>query len=90
MFSTEDEIRPEDVGFSGAGRRAANGGTEIRGLGYKEAKEEVLRRFNADFIGKILARTDGNVTQAAKACGLERQALQQLMRRYGIKPDSYR
>ena len=90
MFSTGDEIRPEDVGFSGAGKRVTNGGIENQGLDYKEAKEEVLRRFNADFIGKIMARTEGNVTQAAKACGLERQALQQLMRRYGIKPDSYR
>jgi predicted HTH domain antitoxin len=30
------------------------------------------------------------VTRAAKICGLERQALQQVMRRYGIKADPFR
>jgi transcriptional regulator of acetoin/glycerol metabolism len=33
---------------------------------------------------------NGNVTQAAKTCGLERQALQQIMRRYGISADDFR
>jgi transcriptional regulator with GAF, ATPase, and Fis domain len=30
------------------------------------------------------------VTQAAKLCGLERQVLQQIMRRYGIKAEDFR
>ncbi len=30
------------------------------------------------------------VTHAAKQCGLERQALQQIMRRYAIKADAFR
>jgi transcriptional regulator of acetoin/glycerol metabolism len=38
----------------------------------------------------MLTLSQGNVTQAAKACGLERQALQQIMRRYGITADPYR
>jgi transcriptional regulator of acetoin/glycerol metabolism len=38
----------------------------------------------------MLTRSQGNVTQAAKKCGLERQALQQIMRRYGIDADLYR
>ena len=32
----------------------------------------------------LLARHNGNVTVAAGECGIERQALQRLMRRYGI------
>ncbi|MFZ2446950.1 MAG: sigma-54 dependent transcriptional regulator [Syntrophobacteraceae bacterium] len=90
MFSTGDEILPEDVGLSRGMRRIAGGHAENPGLGYKEAKEEILRRFHADFIGKILARTEGNVTRAARECGLERQALQQLMRRYGLRSEDYR
>ena len=30
------------------------------------------------------------VTQAARDCGLERQALQQIMRRYGLTADPFR
>ena len=42
------------------------------------------------YIGHLLALCDGFVTQAARAMGLERQALQQLMRRYDIPVDKYR
>jgi DNA-binding NtrC family response regulator len=57
---------------------------------YRVAKEATLREFNHAYIGRLLKTTGGNVTQAARACGLERQALQQIMRRYGIKADDYR
>ena len=39
---------------------------------------------------RLLAENQGNVTQAARQCGLERQSLQQIMRRFGIKADDYR
>lgn len=57
---------------------------------YKAAKEETLKRFNESYIGRLLKETGGNVSQAARACGLERQSLQQVMRRYGISADAYR
>jgi transcriptional regulator of acetoin/glycerol metabolism len=38
----------------------------------------------------MLSLSGGNVTQAAKKCGLERQALQQIMRRFSITADMYR
>ena len=58
-------------------------------LSYKKAKEKTLQRFNFDYIGSLLAASNGNVTQAARSCGMERQALQQIMRRYGIKADFF-
>jgi len=57
----------------------------IKGLPYKHAKASVLERFNREYLTDLLARNHGNVTKAAQACGLERQALQQVLRRYGIK-----
>lgn len=89
MFSAADEIQPQDVGF---GRRDTRPAClpENPDTPYKDAKEEFLRRFHADYIGKLLLRTEGNVTQAARICGLERQALQQIMRKYGIRSEDYR
>jgi DNA-binding NtrC family response regulator len=49
-----------------------------------------LRRFNHAYIGHLLHECQGNVTQAARLCGLERQALQQIMRRYGIDAEKFR
>ncbi len=90
MFSTGDEILPEDVGFGVSSKQADANGAPFREGGYREAKEETLRRFHTEYIGNALSETNGNVTQAAKLCGLERQALQQLLRRYGIRPEDYR
>jgi len=91
LFSPEDEIRPEHVGFQAPveDTDASFDGT-VNNLDYREAKEEVLRRFHAAYIGNLLAHTRGNVSQAARLCGLERQGLQQLMRRYGIRSDAFR
>jgi len=49
-----------------------------------------LKQFNHSFIGQLLEEFNGNVSQAARRCGLERQALQQIMRRYRINADDYR
>ncbi len=57
---------------------------------YREAKDEVLRRFHENYLKKILCATQGNVSHAARLCGLERQGLQQVMRRYGIHAEKYR
>lgn len=91
LFSATGEITPADVGI---GRKPASGAiaeiTPSLDLPYKAAKENNLSAFNAAYIGHMLTLSQGNVTQAAKACGLERQALQQIMRRYGITADPYR
>lgn len=60
------------------------------GLPYREAKEEVLNRFNMDYLSGVLGEFKGNVTHAARRCGLQRQSFQQLLRRYGISAEEYR
>lgn len=59
-------------------------------MSYKDAKEEVLRVFNHNYIGRMLTLSQGNVTQAAKMCNLERQALQQIMKRFEINGERFR
>jgi DNA-binding NtrC family response regulator len=94
MFSKSDEITPEDLDIEapspGDSPDAAATEEGLQDREYRDAKEEILRRFNHAYIGKRLSETGGNVTQAAKNCGLERQALQQIIRRYGIRADDYR
>ena len=90
LFSSSDEIFPSDVGMK------KNHGADclveqaFQELPYKKAKGETLTRFNHNYISYLLTKTGGNVTQAAKQCGLERQALQQIMRRYEIRAEPFR
>ncbi|NNG01705.1 MAG: sigma-54-dependent Fis family transcriptional regulator [Desulfobacteraceae bacterium] len=91
MFSPSADITPADVGLSGDASRPAGGiPGAVFDMPYREAKEVTLRTFNHAYIGDLLSRYHGNVTRAARECGLERQSLQQIIRRYGIKADEYR
>jgi len=91
LFSQGEEIRLHDVGFSDIGSNISSFAEQhFIEMPYKTAKEEALKQFNYSYIGSLMSANNGNVTVAAKACGLERQALQQIMRRYNIKSDSFR
>jgi DNA-binding NtrC family response regulator len=90
MFSDGEEITPADIDRPGSAAKPGTPVGDLASLPYKEAKDQTLNQFNQSFIGNLLERHKGNVTHAAKACGLERQALQQIMRRYGIQADAYR
>ena len=90
LFSAADEIHPADVGLTSQSGKERTVDNFFQDLPYKSAKEQTLKQFNSNFINNLLSKCNGNVTQAAKLCGLERQALQQIMRRYGIKADPFR
>ena len=90
LFSPTDQIRPQDIGLSLAPNQKTVVDSLFQDLPYKKAKEQVLVNFNASYINNLLTKSRGNVTQAARLCGLERQALQQVMRRYGIKAEPFR
>jgi DNA-binding NtrC family response regulator len=57
---------------------------------YSKAKERVLQQFTAEYAQKLLHKTAGNVSQAAKLAGLSRVALQKILRRTGLEPANYR
>lgn len=90
LFSGTDEIKPGDVGFENEVLTAKTNNVVNKEIPYKIAKEAMLKKFNEEYIGHYLKKSEGNVTHAAKLCGLERQALQQIMRRYDIRADFFR
>mgnify|MGYP000013518959 CR=1 FL=1 len=90
VMSGGGEVTPQAVGWQAAACVADLDTTDLTAIPYREAKEDVLSQFNRRYIREALEKTGGNVTQAARMCGLERQALQQIMRRYEVKADAYR
>ncbi len=59
-------------------------------LSYNDAKAEIIREFSINYLTRLLSTHGGNVTAAARECGLERQAFQRIMRRYGITSNDFR
>jgi DNA-binding NtrC family response regulator len=90
LYSTTDEICLGDVDLSRSKQSNSQVSAAFQDLPYKAAKELTLKDFNYNYISFLLQANSGNVTRAARQCGLERQALQQIMRRYEIKADTFR
>ncbi len=57
---------------------------------YNQAKRELVTFFSRRYLENLLLKTGGNVTQAARLAGLERQAFQRLMRQYGLRSKDFR
>ncbi len=94
LYSKKNSIDLSDIPLKDVNQKT-NGFSDIdsdsiAALPYKEAKEKILNEFNHNYIGAKLSVSHGNITQAAKQCKMDRQALQQIIKRYDIDPDIFR
>lgn len=81
LDSREERIskRPHSAGFE-----------DLYATPYNAAKAEIVKIFSTDYLHNLLTSYNGNVTNAAASCGLERQGLQRIMRRYKIVSSAYK
>ena len=56
---------------------------------YVQARCRAIEQFDREYLTSLLARTNGNVTQAALLAGKERRALGKLIKRYSILPSRF-
>jgi len=89
ILSQGDTIIADDIEWPFASEMRAPIDDNPPALSYKEAKARVLEKFHQNYLSQILMAHEGNVTKAARACGLERQALQQILRRYGVRASDH-
>lgn len=52
---------------------------------FKDAKEALVEDFEKKYVADLLERNGNNVSQSARAAGIERVYLQRLMKKHGIK-----
>jgi DNA-binding NtrC family response regulator len=57
---------------------------------FKEAKQQLIEKFERQFIADALARHRGNISKAAEDMGMYRQHLQLKLAEYGIDAEAYR
>jgi DNA-binding NtrC family response regulator len=50
---------------------------------YKSAKQEVITEFERRYIGRLVREHEGNISQAARAAGLDRMSLHKILKRLG-------
>ncbi|MFQ5669806.1 MAG: sigma 54-interacting transcriptional regulator [Acidobacteriota bacterium] len=60
------------------------------GLSFREAKQRVVRQFERQYLHDLLAAHAGHVTSSAQHSGMNRSALQRLMRKHHLCSNLYR
>jgi DNA-binding NtrC family response regulator len=78
VLARDGEILPEHLGLredEPAWRPAV-----ADGISYEEAKQRAVEEFQRRFIERALTECEGNVSRAARICGLTRAALQRIMK----------
>jgi len=53
-------------------------------MNYKEAKEYVLERFEVEYLTHQLRKNNGNISQTAQACGIDRRSIHRLINKYKL------
>ena len=70
--------------------RGAKAEVDVFDLPFKEARQLANSRFMREYLHRALQRTQGNVTQAARECGIGRQYFQLRMSEHGLKSAPYK
>jgi DNA-binding NtrC family response regulator len=78
-------LQSEDINLPQQSSRPPQENTLLR-----QAKTNVIQNFELDYLTRLLAAHRGNITHAAKAAGKQRRALQRLLRKYDLRPQSFR
>jgi DNA-binding NtrC family response regulator len=63
----------------------AAGGAELKHLPFKEAKERVFEAFTREYLIALFRECDGNISQMARTAGINRNHVQRLLDRYGLR-----
>ncbi|MDH3629353.1 MAG: sigma 54-interacting transcriptional regulator [Acidobacteriota bacterium] len=57
---------------------------------FRDAKHDVVSRFERSYLTSLMRAYNGNVTAAAEKAGMLRSALQRLLRKHGLRSSSFR
>jgi DNA-binding NtrC family response regulator len=83
----ELEALPGEV--AGVLRPRATHGTETH-LSYREVVDLARDRASREYLITLMRELGGNVTEAARRAGMERESLHRLLKRYGVRSEDFK
>jgi two-component system response regulator HydG len=83
----ELEALPSEV--AGVLRPRATHGTEVH-LTYREVVDLARDRASREYLIALMRELGGNVTEAARRAGMERESLHRLLKRYGVRSEDFK
>ncbi|MBI2149456.1 MAG: sigma-54-dependent Fis family transcriptional regulator [Acidobacteria bacterium] len=86
LISCSDEIGSGDIMLEDDDLAWAPEGEES--VEYEEAKREALERFQRRYVEDLMAKSDHNVSAAARRAGMTRAALHRILKRLGLASEN--
>jgi two-component system response regulator GlrR len=80
-------IQPEDIPVP---ENRSDGGGIDTARPFRDLKNEVVDRFEREYLGALLHAHKGNLAAAARVADMDRKNLWQLLRKHGIDPVRFR
>lgn len=94
LLCAGSEITPDDLPASvtsGAAAGAAGAEWEdLLDLPLGDARDELVERFEREYLERLLREANGSVGEAARRAGIDERTLYGKMRRYGLRKESFR
>ena len=59
------------------------------GAPFHEAKDALVARFEREYLARIIARTGGNMSEAARQAGIDRTTLYRLMEKHELSRGAF-
>jgi DNA-binding NtrC family response regulator len=56
----------------------------VRQIPFRDAKQEAVELYEAKYLKALLQRTNGNISEAARHCQMDRRNFQKLLNKYGL------
>jgi DNA-binding NtrC family response regulator len=85
------QIRPEDIPSNDESPREKMGHegypTAILNDGFHNAKEQLVAYFEREYISRLVARAEGNMSKAARLANVDRTTLYRLMEKHSFRRD---
>jgi DNA-binding NtrC family response regulator len=94
LSDPDDEIPPDRLSMLGASEPGTNG--RIGGLPsvdvslpFHDAKQELIDRFEREYLSQLVARAEGNMSEAARQAGIDRTTLYRLMDKHNLAREAF-
>ena len=84
LLASGPEIRISAIEPDGAGDALPTACPDTDQLSFKDAKARAVADFERTYMSRLLVRTAGNMTQAARIAGKDRSDLGRLLKKYGL------
>lgn len=93
LSDPEEEIQPDRLTILGGESDTSHPITGLPvvdgGMPFHDAKQEIIDRFEREYLSQLVARTEGNMSEAARQAGIDRTTLYRLMDKHNLAREAF-